>query len=122
MRKTIAALIFVTFFVGCTEATIKSDSKFADDVMSRFKEDITIEDVRNELSDFRTDLEFYNECTKNFEFPVTPCQEGYNCIITIPLPGNHWWLGKGDAQLYFYFNSEQRLTEYMHELYYPRYH
>jgi hypothetical protein len=122
MKKIFLILSLTILLGGCTENTIAKDSAYANEIMAQFHENMSIDEVRDKLTRFQTDIEFYNECLGKFEYPITPCEKGYNRIITIPLSNHHWWLGKGDAQFYFYFNSDQRLIEYMHELYYPRYH
>jgi hypothetical protein len=122
MKYIFLILIGSICLYGCTDSTINRDRDYAEKIKTQFHENMQLEEVRQTLLKDREDIEFYNECLEQFEYPITPCEEGYNRILAIPLPGNHWWLGKGDAQFYFYFNSDQKLIEHMYELYYPRYH
>lgn len=117
-------LIFISAFLvfGCTQSTIGKDDDHARKINNRFHNQMSLEEARKILLDYGSDIDFYNECLKQFEYPVTDCEKGYNRILTIPLPGHHWWLGKGEAQFYLYFDSDQRLIEHMYELYYPRHH
>ena len=122
MKNTILIFLLVILLPGCTESTIKKDQAFADNIKAQFRKNMSIEEVSQKLNSYSANIDFYNECLDKFEYPVTPCEKGYNRILAIPLPSNHWWLGKGDAQFYFYFNSDQKLVEHIYELYYPREH
>ena len=101
---------------------MRKDNKYAKEIMAQFHTKMSLDEVRDNLSLFKTNIQFYNECLEKFEYPVSPCSKGYNRIFSIPLPNHNWWLGKGNAQFYFYFDSDQRLVENMYELYYPRQH
>ena len=122
IKKLILILLCTILLSGCTENTIKRDQAYADKINAQFHENMRIEEVRQKLNSFNPKIDFYNECLEKFEYPVTPWEKGYNRILAIPLPSNHWWLWKGDAQFYFYFNSDQKIVEHMYELYYPRKH
>lgn len=122
MKHNLLILIGTIFLYGYTDNIIEKDAEYAENIFSKFHRNMSIEEVRQSLLDFEPDIEFYNECIEKFEYPMAPCEKGYNRIIAIPLPGHHWWLGRGDAQFYFYFNSKQKLIENMYELYYPKYH
>ncbi len=122
MKNLFPILLSVLLLAGCTESAIENDRSYADTFNSQFEINMDIDIVKGKLEGFAPKNEFYNECLDKFEYPVTPCEKGYNRILTIPLPSNNWWIGKGDAQFYFYFNSKKQLIEHMYELYYPRYH
>ncbi|MBD9360847.1 hypothetical protein EBB_09945 [Methylomonas sp. EbB] len=102
--------------------TIESDNKYAKKYMQQFHNGMTIDEVRCILLKVKKQVVFYNNCIKDFQYPMTPCADGYNLIITIKLPGFDQSLGKGDLQMYFYFDSNQLLLENLHELYYPAQH
>ena len=90
--------------------------------MENFKDGMLLEYVYKVLVHKKDKVEFYNNCTKEFEYPMQDCEQGYNLATTIELPGNDPSLGKGDLQMYFTFNEKQQLVESMHELYYPAHH
>ncbi len=118
----IISFFLLIVLLACTDATIRSDNEYAQTIHSKFKLRMTIDEVKKILGEYNKDVEFYNNCTKEFEYPITDCEEGYNRIIAFPLSSNNIVLGKGDAQFYFYFNSKQELTEFLYELYYPKQH
>lgn len=121
MRKILTLLIFVPLLAFGNE-TIKNDSKWAVEYMQQFKEGMLLEYVYKILKQQNDEVEFYNNCIKDFEYPMQACDKGYSLVTTIKLPGHDKSLGKGDLQMYFNFNSQQQLTSTMHELYYPAHH
>lgn len=121
MRKIIILLTFIPL-LACGNETIKTDSKWAAGYMKQFKDGMLLEYVYKILKQQKDQVEFYNNCTKEFEYPMQACDKGYNLVTTIKLPGLDKSLGKGDLQMYFNFNNKQQLISTMHELYYPAHH
>ena len=121
MKRLALVLLFLPALVSANE-TIESDSKWAKEYMLNFKHGMLIEYVYKVLIHKKDKVEFYNNCTKEFEYPMQQCGKGYSLVTTIKLPGHDSSLGKGDLQMYFTFNDKQQLVESMHELYYPAHH
>ena len=121
MRILLKLLIIIPLLAHGNE-TIESDSAWAKQYMQKFKDGMLLEYVYKVLVHKRNPLEFYNNCTKEFEYPMSKCDKGYNLVTTIKLPGNDASLGKGDLQMYFNFNNKKQLVSTMHELYYPAHH
>ena len=100
------------------EVLSKSSEKWAHELMESFDEGISVEYVYEELSQ-RTDgdrVQFYNECTKQHEYPVVLCDEGYRMLINVEMPGYERSLCEVGLQAYFTFDKDQRLVRSMHEL------
>ncbi len=121
MKKIIWILIFAPILVIANE-TIESDGIFATSYMEQFRNGMTLDEVRTALLKEKEGVEFYNNCIKEFQYPMQECDKGYNLVITIKLPGYDESLGKGYLQMYFTFDKNQSLMESMHELYYPAHH
>ena len=118
----IPIILLLSILSACTDSSIRSDNEFANRIDLKFKLKMTIDEVKDILEQYEENVEFYNNCTEEFEYPITNCEKGYNRITTFPLPSKNIFLGKGDAQFYFYFDRNQLLIEHMYELYYPRDH
>ena len=121
MKKLALAAILLPILVMANE-TIESDSAFATSYMQQFKNGMSLDDVRNILLKKKKEVQFYNNCIEEFQYPMEPCDKGYNLVTTIKLPGYDASLGKGDLQMYFTFTDKQILVESFHELYYPSHH
>ncbi len=104
------------------EETIKSDNLYALSVMKKFYKQMPIENVRSILLEYKDEVEIYNNCSEEYQYPISKCEKGYSLITTVPLPSDDKSLGKGALQMYFYFTNEHKLIESMHELYYPAHH
>ncbi|WP_010386327.1 hypothetical protein [Pseudoalteromonas rubra] len=120
--KYLAILLFVVSLNACASDTIEDDSKWAKEYMLQFQKGKMLADVYKVLSQKKGTVQFYNNCTEEFEYPMSSCEKGYGLVTTIKLPGHDTSLGKGDLQMYFTFNNQQQLVFIMHELYYPAHH
>ena len=90
--------------------------------MQAFKNGITLDAVKNILLQKKDKVEFYNNCTEEFQYPMEACAKGYGLVTTIKLPEVDVSLGKGDLQMYFTFTNKQVLVESTYEIYYPAHH
>jgi len=75
MKKTFCILIFTILLSGCTESTIQKDRDYSENIKTQFYENMNLEEVRQKLIRFESDIEFYNECLEQFEYPVTHCEK-----------------------------------------------
>ena len=96
---------------------MREDNVFAQRLMEEhFTPGATFASVRFIFNEYGRDIELSREC--EFDFEQCP----YMAIGVIPAPGDHWWLERGDIQIYLTFNENKELTGQFYEVYYPAHH
>lgn len=103
------------------EQNTTDHEQFAEDYILQFDFGMPLTEVRSILLKKRDKLEIYNNCTEEFEYPMTACDKGYSLVTTIKLPDSDLQ-GRGDLQLYFTFNNKQQLVDNFYEIYYTEQH
>ena len=116
MKLLLLVLITLSSLVYAEEE-LDQNEQFAEDYIQQFDLFMSLTDVRTILLKKRDKLEFFNNCTEQFEYPVTDCDKGFRLVTTIRLPDEET-NGIGDLQLYFAFNKEQQLINTFYEIYY----
>lgn len=115
--KKIMCLLLSWALIGCGDQVLKADAEFANELLKdRFPEGASFGQVNSVFSEYSRSVELSREC----ETDLGECT--YTAIGVIPAPGDHWWLGKGDIQIYFSFNEKEELESRFYEIYYPRMH
>ena len=116
MKLLLLPILLLSTLV-CAEDEVDPNEQFADDYIQQFDLFMPLDDVRTILLKKRDKIEFFNNCSEEFEYPMTVCDKGYSLVTTIRLPDAET-NGIGDLQLYFTFNKEQKLINSFYEIYY----
>jgi hypothetical protein len=102
---------------ACSDATHSADRAFADDLLDReLHAGMPLPEVRAFLARQGSELVLHDGCGLNAA-PGDTC--AYNTVVTVPLPGNNWWLGHGDLEIAMLFDEQQRLRSFDYQLIYP---
>ncbi len=110
-------LPLIFYLIGCGEDVLKADNEFASSLLrEKFPTGATFDQVNSVFRERCRNIELSRECDTESKVCV------YAAIGVIPAPGDHWWLGKGDVQIYFQFNENKELESQFYEIYYPRLH
>lgn len=129
MKKTLIVIFsIIALFIIClfifnktAESTAKNDKQYVEKILAnKIKPGMSPDEIDEFLKAFNTHLGLY-ECPEEN-------QRGEDCVgerllvAAIDLPGNHWILGKGTAQIYYSIGKNDLLEYHFYELYYPFYH
>jgi hypothetical protein len=116
MMRTLG-LLFTLLLAGCGEEVMREDDIFARRLIDEhFSQGASFENVRAVFNEYGRSIDLFRECDSDFE----RCP--YMAIGVVPAPGAHWWLEKGDIQIYLTFNRNKELTGQFYEIYYPVHH
>ena len=129
MKKILLTFLAIVVFLitsifiinKISNTIINDDNKYIKTLLEKdIKSGMTPDDLNEYFKKYEKQLALW-ECPET-SMIGNECIGERSLVITIPLPSDFFWLGKGDAQIYFYINSDNKLESFDYELYYPRLH
>jgi hypothetical protein len=120
---TIVVVLIIGIFIinKIEDAVIKEDNKYIKTLLDKdIKPSMTPDELKAYCEKHKRHLGLW-DCPETSK-KNNECIGERVLVVTFPLPSDFFLLGKGDAQIYFYVSSENKLESFDYELYYPRFH